>query len=394
MDTIVPFKPSRILSIDVFRAITMVVMVFVNDLYPVSGVPHWLEHAAFDENMLGFSDLVFPAFLFVMGMSIPLAIESKLQKGSSKLEVLESIITRTVALILMGLFTVNYSSFATTGGLTKPIFGLLMLVGFALVWNIYPTPKSELMANLQRGLKIVGIILLVSLIYVYRDGNGGMFQQRWWGILGLIGWAYFFAAVIYLYNRHRPKILMIAYLAFIVLNILGSSKCLGAFNGLIPDNGCFQAFAMTGVLLTLLLRHSSLKYGINRRLAFAVLAGIGLLLLGFVSNNFWIISKLQATPTWLFYCTGISVLTYVVIYWLIDIKEKAWWFNIIKPAGTATLTCYLVSYLFYALLSLSGFKFPDFLLVSPIGLLKCLAIALTVTGMTALLSKIGIKLKI
>lgn len=389
-----PFKPSRIVSIDVFRAITMIVMIFVNDLYTVSGVPHWLEHAAFDENMLGFSDLVFPAFLFVMGMSIPLAIESKLQKGSSKLEVLESIISRTVALLVMGLFTVNYSSFATTGGLTKPVFGLLMLVGFALVWNVYPTPKSELMANLQRGLKIVGIILLVSLIYVYRDGNGGMFQQRWWGILGLIGWAYSFAAVIYLYNRHRPKILMVSYLAFIVLNILGSSKCLGAFNGLIPDNGCFQAFAMTGVLLTLLLRHSSLKYDINRRLSFAVLAGIGLLLLGLVSNNFWIVSKLQATPTWLFYCTGISVLLYVAIYWLIDIKEKGCWFNIIKPAGTATLTCYLVSYLFYALLSLSDLKFPDLLLVSPIGLLKCLTVALVVTGMTALLGKMGIKLKI
>lgn len=372
----------------------MVVMVFVNDLYTVSGVPHWLEHAAFDENMLGFSDLVFPAFLFVMGMSIPLAIESKLQKGSSKLEVLENIISRTVALIVMGLFTVNYSSFATIGNISRPVFGLLMLAGFALVWNIYPRPKTDLMKYFQQGLRVVGVILLIALIYIYKDSNGGMFQQRWWGILGLIGWAYSFGAVIYLYNRHRPRMLVIAYIAFIVLNMLGASKCLGAFNGLIPDNGCFQAFAMTGILLTLLLRHSDLKLDITKRLGLAIFSGVGLLILGYISNNFWIVSKLQATPTWLFYCTGISIIVYVAIYWLTDIKDKGWWFNIIKPAGTATLTCYLVSYLFYALLTLSGMEFPEFLLVSPVGLLKCFGIALIVTGMTALLGKVGVKLKI
>ncbi|MDR3058865.1 MAG: hypothetical protein LBU84_12090, partial [Prevotella sp.] len=56
-------KPARIASIDIYRALTMFFMIFVNDLWSITGVPHWLEHAAADEDMLGFSDIVFPSFL-------------------------------------------------------------------------------------------------------------------------------------------------------------------------------------------------------------------------------------------------------------------------------------------------------------------------------------------
>ena len=53
----------RVASIDIIRALTMLTMLFVNDFAGMSGLPHWLHHAAMDEDMLGFSDLVFPAFL-------------------------------------------------------------------------------------------------------------------------------------------------------------------------------------------------------------------------------------------------------------------------------------------------------------------------------------------
>lgn len=388
-----PFKPSRLVSVDVFRALTMLTMIFVNDLYSVSGVPHWMEHAAFDEDMLGFSDLVFPAFLVVMGMSIPLAIETKLQKGESKLTILEGIIFRSFALILMGLFTVNYSSISIEG-ISKPVYGLLMLSAFALVWNLYPENKTNKSKIIHTSLKYVGVIALILLIYIYRDETGGLFQQRWWGILGLIGWAYSFCAIIYLYWRNRPSVLIVAYISFVVLNILGSNKWLGPFQGLIPDNGCFQAFAMTGLLITLILKHQKIKYTENYRILFCILIGFGLLLLGFVSHQYWIISKIQATPTWLFYSSGIATLLYIAVLYLTDIKNKGVWFCLIKPAGTATLTCYLVSYLLYAIFSITGFTFPEFLLVSPLGLLKCLLVAFTTIGLTSLLGKVGVRLKI
>ena len=74
---------NRIASIDVMRALTMLLMLFVNDIPGLDGVPHWMFHAAYDEDMLGFSDVIFPAFLFCVGMSIPLAVNHRLQRGDS-----------------------------------------------------------------------------------------------------------------------------------------------------------------------------------------------------------------------------------------------------------------------------------------------------------------------
>ena len=59
-------------AIDIFRALTMLMMIFVNDFWNVSGVPEWMLHAKTGQDMLGLSDVVFPCFLFVVGMSIPL----------------------------------------------------------------------------------------------------------------------------------------------------------------------------------------------------------------------------------------------------------------------------------------------------------------------------------
>jgi heparan-alpha-glucosaminide N-acetyltransferase len=93
--------PKRLQSIDVFRAITMLLMVFVNDASSVKGLPAWLGHMGADEDGLGFADTVFPAFLFIAGMSIPFAIRNRISKGATFLQVLFYIASRAFALIVM-----------------------------------------------------------------------------------------------------------------------------------------------------------------------------------------------------------------------------------------------------------------------------------------------------
>src|SRR5207247_880199 len=71
-------RAPRVLSVDVLRGLVMFTMVFVNDIAGGRGLPGWLKH--FQNNKqhpsgMTFVDLVFPAFLFIVGMSIPLAIE-------------------------------------------------------------------------------------------------------------------------------------------------------------------------------------------------------------------------------------------------------------------------------------------------------------------------------
>ena len=57
----------RLGSIDVIRALTMYFMVFVNDLWTDKDIPAWLEHAPGKADAMGFADIIFPAFLFIVG---------------------------------------------------------------------------------------------------------------------------------------------------------------------------------------------------------------------------------------------------------------------------------------------------------------------------------------
>jgi len=393
--TLKPDNVRRIASIDIFRALTMFLMIFVNDLWSVSGVPHWMEHAAFDEDMLGLSDIVFPSFLFILGMSIPLAIEKRLAKGESKATIVKHIIIRSFALLVMGLFSVNSGSgLASTVGIIKPVFSLIMVICFFIIWNNYPKTESKIHKNFQLVMKIIAAVVLIILAVIYRDPSGGYFQPRWWGILGLIGWTYLLCALIYLFFRKQRYGLILSGLFFIVLCIAGSNKWLGIFSGIIPSNGCFHAFTMVGLFLSLVMTQPESKLDIKKKIMYSSIIGIIFILAGWISNKWWIISKLQETPPWLFYCTGISILFYLFIYWLTDIKDNGRLFNIIKPAGTATLTCYLVPSILYALFALTGFTRIGFMSDGIAGLIKCVCFSFIVVAITALLGKINIKLKI
>src|SRR4030042_2468893 len=100
----------RIKSIDIIRALTMLLMIFVNDLWTLTDIPGWLEHKAADEDGLGLADVVFPAFLFIVGLSIPWAIHSRIKKGDSGILIIRHIAERSLALVIMGFFMVNLES--------------------------------------------------------------------------------------------------------------------------------------------------------------------------------------------------------------------------------------------------------------------------------------------
>src|ERR1700754_4081667 len=87
--------PKRLLSIDVLRAITMLLMIFVNDASGVRNTPDWLDHAKITDDAMGFADVIFPAFLLIVGLSLPFAIKNRLNKGDSFISILIYIITRS-----------------------------------------------------------------------------------------------------------------------------------------------------------------------------------------------------------------------------------------------------------------------------------------------------------
>ncbi len=98
---------NRIESIDIFRGLTVIVMVFVNDLSGAKGLPWWTYHMPENANGMTYVDMVFPAFLFIVGMSIPLAIGRRLAKGQSLAKIWGHILVRSLSLMALGLFLAN-----------------------------------------------------------------------------------------------------------------------------------------------------------------------------------------------------------------------------------------------------------------------------------------------
>jgi len=383
---------NRIFSIDVFRAITMLLMIFVNDLWSLTGVPLWLEHARTDQDFLGFSDIVFPCFLFIVGMSIPYAMRNRIAKGENNFQILRHIVVRSFALLVMGFFTVNIGDLnVEISGLSREWFQIIMVAGFFLIWNVYP--KSEdWKKHLFIGLQLTGVLLLILLVYLFNGGKDGTepMTPQWWGILGLIGWTYLISAPIYLFARKSPVLLLFFWFLFTLLNIAEHAQWL---HTPIPGGGAFQGFAFAGIAASLLTDRANTAEKRRKLPLFYIGIGILLLLTGFASRNFFIISKIQATPTWVFLCNAIAFGFFAVIYFVVDLKGKGNWFNLIKPAGTSTLTCYLIPYVYYSL-AIYAFTLPLFLKTGVVGLLKSFVYALIIIGITALLGKLKIKLKI
>ena len=81
-------------------------------------------------------------------------------------------------------------------------------------------------------------------------------------------------------------------------------------------------------------------------------------------------------------------------HWLADVRGKGGWFRIIAPAGTATLTCYLLPYVWYPLRGMLGIHLPWSWYHGVPGLLLSLAYALLLVQVVRLMVRFKLKVKI
>jgi len=124
---------TRINTIDVMRALAMFLMIFVNDLWSLTGVPDWLGHTLAEEDGMGFSDVIFPLFLFIVGLSIPLAINVRFKRKETYSAIIGHIATRTFALLVMGFYMVNCGVInQELTGMDEIIWQILMVAAFFL----------------------------------------------------------------------------------------------------------------------------------------------------------------------------------------------------------------------------------------------------------------------
>jgi len=389
-------QAKRLYSIDVLRSVNMFFMIFVNDLSGVHNIPVWIDHVKANEDGMHFADTIFPIFLFIAGLSIPLAIGKRISNGDSFISIAGYIILRSFALIVMGFFHVNMENYSSGALLPIGVWELLLTLSFFLIWLDYPDGLSKLKKYLLVG---TGIAILIFLAIVFKGGKPGKpegLSPSWWGILGIIGWAYFVCAGLFLVTKGKLQVLIGFLILFIGLNIAVHATFIDFDVKLwIIKDGSSVSLMMSGVVISLLYSRITKEGSYKWLWLVFTLIGTVFIIAGFIIRPYAEgISKIHSTPAWVFICSGIGILLFEILIWLIDIKQQQHWFKLIKPAGTSTLTSYLLPYLIFAIFQIIDFTYPAFLNNGTGGILRSFAMAFIVIFITGFLEKRKLRLHI
>lgn len=401
MDTTTP-KPTsqRILSIDIVRGLTLLLMLFVNDLY-MPGVPAWLGHTEMNFDGMGLADWVFPSFLFMVGISIPYAIEARRRRGASDLAITGHILWRTLSLICIGVALLNAGRInPEMTGITSQTWRWLFYLFLFMLWNNYP--RESRYALVFKALKAIGFIGIVVLLAIFRAGTPEDPQwlvASWWGILGLIGWGYVVAALTSLATRGSLIGAVVVWAVFLALNCISSAgindwaTSLRTIFGTVLQ-GNTPMIVLTGLVTGTYLMRTS--HDNRRKMWTMIVAGVVLIVAGFVLRNWYIISKILATPSWGLICNGISLLVLALVFYRTDICGRTRFTSLLSTTGRNSMTTYLAPSVLYSFIGLLPFRLlfykqPDSALLAICG---SAAWAIAMAYFSILLERLYIKLKL
>ncbi|HOC44141.1 MAG TPA: DUF5009 domain-containing protein [Thermoanaerobaculales bacterium] len=407
--------PARVISVDVMRGLTILAMIFVNDIAGVPDTPAWLKHIQPPlADGMTLVDVVFPAFLFIVGLSIPLALRSRRAKGEAAAATVRHVLMRSLSLLVIGVFMVNAEHIASPGLLDENLWNLLAYSGVILLWVRWPG-RGPRDTRLQRVLQAVGVVLLIAAALLYRaEGGSGLFQMRphWWGILGLIGWAYLVATLTYLLVRGRPVLLLAAsasLFAFFIALEAGWVEWLhrtAPFGSAGATLGSHGALVLLGAFMGRMYLPEAPRHTPASRAAWGALCAAGFALAGWLLHlphervPCLIINKILGTPPWCLLSAAITAACLVAVSLLVDRAPQPLWSKLPELAGKNALLAYILAPVLYAALGgfaeLTGTTNLLRLLATPfaVGLARSIAMALLVTGVAAWLARRRITLRI
>ncbi len=338
----------RIISIDALRGITIFIMIFVNELASVKNVPQWMKHMPADADAMTFVDVVFPSFLFIVGMSIPFAFNARLIKGDSAKTIWTHTLKRAVALIIIGVFMVNaeYGYDASKMLIAPAFWGLLAYAMPVPIWNKYPKDFPVWLKNI---LQYGGMLVLIALYFLYVQDNGDIgMTPKWWGILGLIGWAYLFTVVYYWLVSGKLWAMITFLLICIIANsvnlIEGSVIQQSSPLSFIAGHLTHASVVTAGVIISLLFFDRKVAAGINWGvIGFAAF----FFAVGYFLRPYFGVSKIKGTPSWTMFSAAICTVLFYSLYWLMEIKKQTKWSDFFMPAAANPLLIYILPGIIY-----------------------------------------------
>ncbi len=356
----------RALSVDALRGFVLFTMLFVDDLGRASKhvVPAWMRHYEGASGMY-FADVVLPAFLFMVGMSVPFALQGRVEKGEPLGKTLLHVGERTASLLLLGVIIVNGLADSEMMGWSAELWSVLTTLSAILAFSAIKisrrsTPtRARLVSRLSTALRVVGLGALAALVFAFRGHDGHRIvsfspfsiHAEWWGILGQIGWAYLTASLVYLVVRGRQAALLVTTALLYCLYVADKKGLLGSFT-LSPylevgeSMGSQSAIAVLGLAVSTTVWQKSNEPTVaqNVRFALGLVAACGAAACAFQAK--YVVSKDNATPPWALWSSSIMVALWLAFYLQSDARaaevKASRAMTALATAGQNVLLAYLL----------------------------------------------------
>ena len=364
----------RLISLDVFRGFTILLMTIVNNPGSWAAIYPPLAHAEWHGCTP--TDLVFPFFIFIMGSAIPFAMPTK----QFDYLVFNKIIVRSLRIFCLGLFLNYFSRIELLGLEGISLLLLRLMITFAVAYALLGNFSLKIKTYLVFGIFAILLILAYSQIEAFQD-------VRIPGVLQRIGIVYFFVSLLYLKTNLKTQLLVAAsillgywiVMAFVPVPGFGAANFekgtnLAAWLDNLVLKGHLWSYSKTwdpeGILSTLpaiatgifgmligqVLNLKIPKIEIIKKTA---IIGIALLITGLLWSIVFPINKSLWTSSYVLYTAGIATICLTLLYWIIDVLNYKKWIKLFLIWGVNPMIVFFFSGIIPRVLSAIKIKNPE-----------------------------------
>jgi predicted acyltransferase len=307
-------SPARLVSLDIFRGATIAGMILVNDPGTWSAVYWPLDHAAW--NGWTPTDLIFPFFLFIAGVSMTMSFASRAKRGATRGELARHVAIRSLAIFAIGFFLNGFPHFHMSTirytGVLQRIAACYLIAGLLVIATARRADREGFEARLSAIAIVIAVLLvgywaLMRFVPVPGYGVGNLTPE---GNLG----------------AYIDRSLMLHHLWKPMWDPEGFLSTIPAI-----------ATALSGVLVGEWLRSARAP---QRKFVGMLAIGAVTMIIGRFLHGFFPINKNLWTSTYVIFTSGFAMVVLAFCYWIVDIKGFRKWAMPLLVFGTNAIAAF------------------------------------------------------